>query len=41
MIQQQGIEIHPKMGMGLGVKGVDGPMKKLKNKSFLLELHHL
>ncbi len=33
--------IHPKMGMGPRVKNVNGPMKKLKSESFLLELHHL
>jgi len=41
MIQQQGLEIHSKIGMGPGVKNVDGPMKNLKSKSFLLKLHHL
>jgi hypothetical protein len=41
MIQQQGLEIHPKIGMGPWVKSVDEPMKKLKSESFLLKLHHL
>jgi hypothetical protein len=41
MIQHQGLEIHPKMGMDPRVKCVDGPMRKLKNESFLFELHHL
>jgi hypothetical protein len=40
MIQQQGLEIHPKMGMGPRVKCVNGPMRKLKSESFILELHH-
>jgi hypothetical protein len=31
MIQHQGLEIHPKVGMGLGVKCVHGPMRKLKS----------
>ncbi len=41
MIQHQGLEIHPKMGMDPRVKCVDGLMRKLKSESFLFELHHL
>jgi hypothetical protein len=39
----KGLKIHPKMGMGPGVrvKCVNGPMKKLKSESFLFKLHHL
>ncbi len=33
--------IHPKMGMGVGVKSINEPMKILKSKSFLLELYQL
>jgi hypothetical protein len=36
-----GSRIHPKMGMGTGVKNINKPMKKLKSESFLLGFHHL
>jgi hypothetical protein len=34
-------KIHPKMGMGPGVKIINRPMKKLKTESFPFGLHHL